>query len=81
MLKIKTVYFGQECGYESAKWMVTVSRAAKAWNTFVRGNCFVPKSRHPVQQEELARRAGTCHTQGISTCLRMSGGRQQIAGA
>ena len=30
----KTVYFCQECGYESAKWMGQCP-ACKAWNTFV----------------------------------------------
>ena len=30
----KTVYFCQECGYESAKWMGQC-RGCKAWNTFV----------------------------------------------
>ena len=35
MIKIKkTVYFCQECGYESAKWMGQCP-ACKAWNTFV----------------------------------------------
>ena len=30
----KTVYFCQECGYESAKWMGQCP-GCKAWNTFV----------------------------------------------
>ena len=32
--KIKTVYFCQECGYESAKWMGQCP-GCKSWNTFV----------------------------------------------
>ena len=34
MAKVKTVYFCQECGYESAKWMGQCP-ACKTWNTFV----------------------------------------------
>jgi DNA repair protein RadA/Sms len=34
MAKAKTVYFCQECGYESAKWMGQCP-ACKTWNTFV----------------------------------------------
>ncbi len=34
MAKSKTVYFCQECGYESAKWMGQCP-ACKQWNTFV----------------------------------------------
>ena len=34
MAKAKTIYFCQECGYESAKWMGQCP-SCKAWNTFV----------------------------------------------
>ena len=34
MAKIKTVYFCQECGYESSKWMGQCP-GCKQWNTFV----------------------------------------------
>lgn len=34
MAKSKTIYFCQECGYESAKWMGQCP-ACKTWNTFV----------------------------------------------
>ena len=34
MAKVKSVYFCQECGYESAKWMGQCP-SCKTWNTFV----------------------------------------------
>ena len=44
MLKSKkTVYFCQECGYESAKWMGQCP-GCKAWNTFVEESVSVKKS-------------------------------------
>ena len=34
MAKSKNIFFCQECGYESAKWLGQCP-ACKAWNTFV----------------------------------------------
>ena len=39
----KTVYFCQECGYESAKWMGQCP-GCKSWNTFVEGTVSTKKS-------------------------------------
>ena len=39
----KTVYFCQECGYESAKWMGQCP-GCKAWNTFVEETVSTKKS-------------------------------------
>lgn len=52
MAKPKSVFFCQECGYESSKWMGQCP-ACKAWNSFV--------EERPVETARGARTAGGSH--------------------
>lgn len=47
--KGKTVFFCQECGYESAKWMGQCP-ACRAWNSFVEETVSAPKSGKEIRQ-------------------------------
>lgn len=48
MAKAKTVFFCQECGYESAKWMGQCP-ACRAWNSFVEEPVLAPKGSKEVK--------------------------------
>lgn len=45
MAKNKTVFFCQECGFESAKWMGQCP-SCKTWNTFVEEIKIAGASKH-----------------------------------
>lgn len=53
MAKAKSVYFCQECGYESAKWMGQCP-ACKAWNTFVEERIETTKKGEAKAKKALA---------------------------
>ncbi len=54
MLKSKTVYVCQECGYESSKWMGQCP-GCKAWNTFAEEVTTAAKSTGPARVREKTR--------------------------
>ena len=47
MAKAKQIYFCQECGYESAKWLGQCP-GCKNWNTFVEEKLVVGVGQHSV---------------------------------
>lgn len=53
MAKSKTIYFCQECGYESAKWMGQCP-ACKTWNTFVEERLETTHKRGAKDKKALA---------------------------
>ncbi len=53
MAKTKQVYFCQECGNESTKWLGQCP-ACKAWNTFVEEKIVVGASKHSGKTEAVA---------------------------
>ena len=67
----KTVYFCQECGYESAKWMGQCP-GCKAWNTFVEETVSTKKSSSSGINEIIREKTGTGKSLRISACLRMN---------
>ena len=48
MAKAKQIYFCQECGYESAKWLGQCP-GCKNWNTFVEEKLVVGVGQHSVK--------------------------------
>ena len=56
----KIVYFCQECGYESAKWMGQCP-GCKAWNTFVEEAVSTKTDRRDQAKGETA---GACDPEG-----------------
>lgn len=80
----KTVYFCQECGYESAKWMGQCP-ACKAWNTFVEETVSSQKSSsgsikttqkktEPVVLKDISLSSDERQSCGISELDRVLGG-------
>ena len=80
----KTVYFCQECGYESAKWMGKCP-ACKAWNTFVEetvsskktassGVKVLQKKTEPVILKDISLSADERQSCGIGELDRVLGG-------
>ena len=80
----KTVYFCQECGYESAKWMGQCP-ACKAWNTFVEETVSSKKSSsgsikttqkktEPVVLKDISLSSDECQSCGIGELDRVLGG-------
>ena len=80
----KTVYFCQECGYESAKWMGQCP-ACKAWNTFVEetvsskktassGVKVLQKKTEPVILKDISLSADERQSCGIGELDRVLGG-------
>ena len=79
----KTVYFCQECGYESAKWMGQCP-ACKAWNTFVeetvssqiflRSIKTTQKKTEPVVLKDISLSSDERQSCGISELDRVLGG-------
>ncbi len=53
MAKAKQIYFCQECGYESAKWLGQCP-GCKNWNTFVEEKLVVGVGQHSVKSTEAA---------------------------
>lgn len=53
MAKTKQIYFCQECGYESTKWLGQCP-ACKNWNTFVEEKLMVGASKHSSKIEAAA---------------------------
>ncbi|MDO4942347.1 MAG: DNA repair protein RadA [Lachnospiraceae bacterium] len=53
MAKAKTIYFCQECGYESAKWMGQCP-SCKTWNTFVEERIETSNKRGAKARKALA---------------------------
>lgn len=60
--KMTTVYFCQECGYESSKWMGQCP-GCKAWNTFVEETVSTAK---PAKGRTAGGTAGSCKTEPSS---------------
>ena len=53
MAKAKQIYFCQECGYESAKWLGQCP-GCKNWNTFVEEKLVVGVDKHSGKTTEAA---------------------------
>ena len=53
MAKAKQIYFCQECGYESAKWLGQCP-GCKNWNTFVEEKLVVGVGKHSGRTTEAA---------------------------
>ena len=79
----KTVYFCQECGYESAKWMGQCP-GCRAWNTFVEetvssvktktSSGMVQKRQEPVILKDICLAEDERQTSGIGELDRVLGG-------